>query len=378
MGQVATFLSDTLGANERFVDSIAHAEALIDKVSKYAPVAGQAYAAVKDTLNLLGLLDQQSSGPSELSRAVDRLIDVIMAQVDKLVAKVAAAEWMDRWFELVNLRGDARTELNLLRTPMPAGTPPPDPRLFTAAASALERLTFGAGDTPYWLRMNADSNSQALAVFEYRLALPIYLEVIGLRLLVSGLLGIRHEDHQPPWSAVADDLQRLHDHIVAGIKFSDGTPPPYELADLHRCPFGARDTATGLAMSGHYPLADGVADGAWQLPAIVSKRIAVLGLKASKDLYAAIGLPAVRDTIDHLRKLSGSPPSPQNPHTAWSLREVGQLRVRIGVGTPSGAEDHYFPLLTTKTPISLRTVADALELPPDAVSMTALHRFTVP
>ena len=90
MGQVATFLSDTLGANERFVDSIAHAEALIDKVSKYAPVAGQAYAAVKDTLNLLGLLDQQSSGPSELSRAVDRLIDVIMAQVDKLVAKVAA------------------------------------------------------------------------------------------------------------------------------------------------------------------------------------------------------------------------------------------------------------------------------------------------
>ena len=30
--------------------AIAHAEALIDKVSKYAPVAGQAYAAVKDTL----------------------------------------------------------------------------------------------------------------------------------------------------------------------------------------------------------------------------------------------------------------------------------------------------------------------------------------
>jgi hypothetical protein len=175
------------------------------------------------------------------------------------------------------------------------------------------------------LQLDPRDSKDAKKVFEYRYTLPAFLEAITLRLIVLGAtMPLSEPQVQDELGAIVKRLVWVHDKIGAAIVSLPLVPLgvwnlPY--------PFGAVEEFSAHACVNvwNWDKCD-YREVTWlqRFPAI----LAIRTLAHRKKVYSDVGLPAVFNTISHLRQLlrdsRGLPFAiPRwNPNVDWSLHEV--------------------------------------------------------
>jgi hypothetical protein len=190
-----------------------------------------------------------------------------------------------------------------------------------------------------------DSNG---LVFSYAYILPAYMRFVFIFLVVGQTLesDFAHE-YTDLLREIANLLQSKHDKILQSIVSVPEPKNQYVWFDLptpvtewqtgyvvlHQhaegakpgAEYGAVDPFSTYNSVAHYPLLE--VPGNYPEPSDdwfnrFFARYRLRTLKKKKDVYAGIGLPAVWETINHLRALVGDPPLPEANFANSSLREA--------------------------------------------------------
>jgi hypothetical protein len=229
---------------------------------------------------------------------------------------------------------------------------PPNPASYSDAG-------YGLQDPP----QNKD-----LSVFDYRNSLPLYLWTLAIYLAVGGSLDPNFfSDNIATFRVARDVLQGIHDRILEdGVKVlsppdwtghgllycgcpstSDGTPliPPAGLQLVYAVgagyvvgatiEYGAVERFSGCSSVGsNYKISNVTGESFDQDPAVYNK-VQIRALKRVWDVYAAVALPRVLDTINQLNTLIGDPLIQSSTFkwldgstidlSRWSLRQVVAL-----------------------------------------------------
>jgi len=204
-------------------------------------------------------------------------------------------------------------------------------------------------------------NDDQVTVFEYRVALPMFLWVISTFLLVGRQLDPGFVNSMRPTLAVTrEKLRCIHDRLTkAGSGLTALAPPPFasEGVTLPACPLpedgmpqprsavqlvygpperpGGPPTPVGAVLeygavekySGVHSVGDGyridfVGD---TYDAGLYDKLQIRVLKRMKDVYVTTGLLAVWKTMGELDALLGAPPAASHSYADWSMRDVLSL-----------------------------------------------------
>jgi hypothetical protein len=176
-------------------------------------------------------------------------------------------------------------------------------------------------------------NPDGATVFAYRYGLPAYLLAISCLLAVAGSFDQNFPANPSYQSLLADAasfLQNKHDQIKGaitiltpfvtptqplgwtGVRIAAGQQPlAYSPAIIE---YGAVELYSGYSViESSYAIYDND-DPGW------NNKLQLRALRKAKNVYAAIGLPAVWTTINQLLKLTGQAQIPRPSFADWSFR----------------------------------------------------------
>jgi hypothetical protein len=236
-----------------------------------------------------------------------------------------------------------------------------DAGLFTNVCKYSQGFS-ASNDAGYGPRPPAP-NDDRVTVFEYRLTLPAYLYAVSIFLAVGGALDPNFiADQSTPLGWALTTLQTKHSQIVSGLNTlcppdwtsaglvqtvcfnPDESGPPgirliYDASNPNlvtgaMMEYGAVERFSGVSSMGTTYQINLSGNASDSNPALFNK-LQLRILKRTQDVYAAVGLVRVWQTINQLRGLLGQPPMAKPTFrwqdgsfvdlTDWSLRQIVRL-----------------------------------------------------
>lgn len=320
-------------------------------------------ADIGGAVSFISLIGELFGQTNELAGAAAKITTTIM---DALASEFGAAAKLERMKEMQDSLGEARTQHKSIQTAIEEHRVdehgnPTDPETAAAFAIALNNTSngvekIGGGDLhdpvawAYWLRpfsRNAVYSYSAPSigysvfcdprdnvdipgvvkddglVFDYRMTLPAYLALITIRLIVLGVTKpafLKEKWATDELDVMIGRLQAVHDKIGAAI-VSLPLVPLAVINNFWVYPYGAVEEFSGFADVDVWNWGNlDPHDHTFQqrFPAIYAIRT----LAHCKKVYSSVGVPALFNTVNHLRDLRGLPTAQWNPNISWSLREV--------------------------------------------------------
>src|SRR6516162_4795819 len=222
--------------------------------------------------------------------------------------------------------------------------------------------TFNASNDAGYGKRPPPKNPDGATVFEYRYSLPIYLYAVSIFLAVGGALDPNFlANRATEFAWIVSVLHRTHDQIKSGLTTlsppdwtnaglvetacfnANRSGPPgirliydganHDLVTGGMMEYGAVERFSGFSSIGstyRINLSGGAADSN---PALFNK-LQLRLLKRLRDVYAAVGLVTVWQTINRLNALLGQPAMPKATYTwqdgsvpyldltDWSFRQI--------------------------------------------------------
>lgn len=314
MGAAGKIL-DKFGASRELSETADNAMEVIKTFSDAVSAAKTAYAGAKWALTQLGFLEEEIDPLTELSSKVQALTALVEKKFAEVLDKVQIVFILTTRQKIAELVSEAGTGLKIL-APHPPGSPAFLNREDDADAASHKALDTLSNDS-YWQRpyhepwVYADPWSgplkppgAGLMVFDYRLALPAYLEAIALRIAIVSLIGL---DRKVEYAQRADFLLQKHDTILQGIA---GLRPP-----------GLKEFAPFYTETGSFSVQHKVASiEFWRNDSLWAQRARQLGAverysaAAVTEAYPPITLPKLPEAPEPLRD-DGLPAGPNEPPT---------------------------------------------------------------
>lgn len=393
-------LKDVLGLSKQTEQTLDGVSSVIGAISS---VWGD-FNTAKSILETLGLFPQ-SDQVSQIRQAIDKLWQ-------EFQAVIAALDQEGSMRAVDHFRSMAENELQNLseyapENPLDTNNPSYPQWTDSMVTGVLDNTSepvIELGKSSYWLRVFVPElvykdptriqwplvPPASGLIFDYRLTLPAYLEVISIRLTILLAVVKNYVEYsKTELNAMATTLEGYFNQIRSAIieigpPVREGGVPdpsypgePYTTGmwQQYGAPVGAFEFYSTFHLVDSWPAGEYPLSGPSSDPTAFGKflvRYLVRTLRRWKQVFYSIGLGATAATLIKLKAIAGISPAtirPVDDHWTyhwtgdWSVRELAQRLAQtsgpaLPPGVPQQADGTYPPITW---PISLKQVLQALQ-----------------